>query len=447
MQIDSKQSVSVTTKLSALGIQFISLLEFNTLQLENYINNAVLENPFLILDPPYSDETVPTPARMQDECCHSFYENDAEERDPFRTIKAKPSMDLYDYLSFQLQAVCASPHIKQYAGLLLQYIDTRGRFIVTIDTIAHAHNLPLPPLRKALALLQSLEPAGVGANDLSECLALQLQRNKCQDPNAFVIVNCFLEELARNDLKSIASKMNIPLPQIKRSCAVVRSLNPDPCEDFQDHYNTIYIYPDAYAQYADGFWQIHLSNTIMERLRFCPDLPYDIPAPDGAVTQWLNERQSNAQLLISDIQRRNATIRSLMEYVINYQCGNALNNRSPLQPLTLSDISNTTGLHISTIGRIVKGKVICFPSGCRPLASFLSKHIRNTSVHGVKMALADLVSSEDASKPLSDQQLSDRLAEHGIVVSRRTVTKYREELGFSNAAKRKALQKKGNATL
>ena len=432
----------LSAKLGAPGIQLISLLQCNTLQLDELLRETVLDNPFLSLDP------VDPPAGRRDDYRRHSSRAPNEEKDPydpFQTIAAQQALDLYDHLFIQLDGSQAAPPVKKAAARLILFLDTGGRLISELSVIAAAFDIPPGDLAQALQLIQSFEPAGVGARNLSECLCLQLARRGNDDPYAEEIAQNYLEDLAQKRYAHIAEKLGIGEQQVHQSCRLIRSLDPRPCAAFQRKEPAVYVVPDAQAEYCDGVWNVYCNDHVLDRLHYGAPRSYERLVSDPEAAAWLSEKRREAKSLIHCIQKRQETLMGLLQFLLNYQSDNARDPSQPLRPLLLSDLSRITGLHLSTVSRIVGGKYIAMPYGTRTLQSFFSKRhaASGQSIDEINAAIAALIAAEDRAHPLSDAALCSQLEQSGISIARRTVAKYRENLGIPCAA----MRRKGNSCL
>ena len=426
----------LSAKLGAPRIQLISFLQCNTIQLDELLREAALDNPFLSWD--INESLVNQKNFYRYHSLHTSSE-DSDSYDPFQTVAAQQSLDLYDHLFIQLSVSKAAPSVKKAAARLIPFLDTGGRLITELSVIAAAFGIFVDDLGQALQLIQSFEPAGVGARSLSECLRLQLARMDNDDLYAEEIVQNYLEDLAQKRYAYIAEKLRISEQQVQESCELIRSLNPRPCAAFKRNEPVAYVVPDAWAEYRDGIWNVHLCDNALDHLRYSSSLPYDHLSLDPQAATWLSEKRREARELVLSIQKRQETIISLLQFLLDYQTDNALDPTKPLRPLLLSDLSRITGLHLSTVSRIMSGKYVALDYGTRPLQSFLSKRhaASGQSTDEICVAITKLIAAENPAHPLSDAALCSKLEEAGVSVARRTIAKYREHLGIPSSSVRK----------
>ena len=436
MKIQKSLQPVLSQKLGAQGIQLITFLQCNALQLEELLSDTVLDNPYLTLDP------AEVLRNRKDDRRPSFsppLSENLDLRDPFQNIAAQEALDLYDHLFIQLAVSRAAPQVKKAAARLISYLDTSGRLISSIPVIAAAFDMPVHTLEEALRLIQSFEPAGVGARDLSECLSLQLERLERNDPYAREIVQNHLEDMAKGNDMRIAEKLGTTERQVRQSCKLIRSLNPRPCAAFQRSAPVPYVVPDAWAEFSNGRWNLYLYDDILQRLRYNTPALCKHAEEDREAAAWLDEKKRDAKRIFYCVQKRQETLMNLLQFLLDYQSDNAKDPARPLRPLLLSDVSRAMGIHLSTASRMVQGKCITMAYGTRTLQSFLSKRhaASGQSMDKISVSIADFIAKEDRAHPLSDAMICDRLQKMGVAVARRTVAKYRENLGIPCASMRK----------
>ena len=417
-QLRTEQNI----ELSQQTVQLLSLLPLNGDQLEERIRDAVEENPFLSLEESEEEEN----ARFRRLSRHRVYED--EDYDAAARIKSRArDMDLHSHLALQLRLSRAEEPLKEQALRMLGYLDTHGMLVASTETLAAAFSLSAEELEAALALLQSLEPAGVGARDLAERLTLQLRREDCRDPYAYRILEDHLEDMAAGRTGRIARALGCSTEEVERSFARIRALDPDPCAAFAPAAEPVYVRPDIYARFGEGGWELRMARGLASRLRLC-SYELEVEADDAAAA-WIRSRQQEAAMLVNNLQLHRRTVLAITAYILDVQRQNALDRTQPLQPLRLEDVAAATGFSVSTVSRVVQGKTVAFERGSRPLRSFFSKSHHGHSVDELHRRIRELAA---VSPPLDDTAMAEQLS-----ISRRTVAKYRLELGIPPARNRK----------
>lgn len=417
-QLRTEQS----TELTQQTVQLLSLLPLNGEQLEERIRDAVEENPFLTLEESEEEEN----ARFRRLSRRRTVE-DADYDTLARVESRGRDMDLHSHLALQLRLSRAAEETRDLALRLLAYVDTRGMLVASMETLAAAFSLPEEALEEALALLQSLEPAGVGARSIGERLSLQLRREDCRDPYVYAILEAHLEDMAANRVGRIARSLRCDAEAVERSFACIRALDPDPCAAFERTAEPVYVRPDIYAVFGGRGWELRLARGLASRLRLCS---YELEAEaDDVAAEWMRSRQQEAAMLVSNLQLHRRTVLAIAAHILEVQRENALDERCPLHPLRLEDIAAATGFSVSTVSRVVQGKTVALERGNRPLRSFLSKTHHGRSVDELHRRIRELAAIVP---PLDDAEIGERLS-----IPRRTVAKYRLELGIPPARARK----------
>lgn len=308
-------------------------------------------------------------------------------------------------------------------------------------------------LECALRWVQSMEPGGVGARDLVECLTLQLRQRPRSEVQALAIIVCkqHLELLARRDTKKLLAVTGADEELLKQAQALIKTLEPKPGRQFANAESLIVI-PDVFVQRAGRGWKVLLNADVMPRLRINDMYANAIRQPRGAaraaasngVGAGLNTRLQEARWFMKNIMQRFDTIRRVSQAIVERQKGFLTHGAIAMKPLVLREIADELGLHESTISRVTTAKYMSTPFGTFELKYFFGASLHteaggSASSTAVRALIKQLVSAEDAAKPLSDSQIAQILDEQGIQVARRTVAKYREAMRIAPAKLRRAL--------
>ena len=288
--------------------------------------------------------------------------------------------------------------------------------------------------------LQSLEPPGVGARSLSECLLLQLSRRGGGDPVSMEIAARFLPELGRKHYAAIAQKLGTTVEAVRQAEAVIASLEPHPGRAFQPAETTVYVRPDVFVAELEGELKVVLNEYYLPRVSVNDYYLRLLKNSDEKETKdYLRQKLRQAKWLLDSLERRGSTLRRCAEAALEAQRPFFAGQTQTLAPMTLTTLAEGLELHPSTVSRAVRGKYLQCRQGTYPLRYFFSLPVSGgVSRQAAKQALLALVREEDRRRPYSDQDLCRLLEERGIFLARRTVTKYRLELGLgSSAARRK----------
>jgi RNA polymerase sigma-54 factor len=378
--------------------------------------------------------------------------SDDEELDPIE--RASPGLSLQDHLRQQLLGMRLAPEDAAAVMVLIESLDEDGYLADSLEEIAahlagdddQTREELLDRLRCALQWLHNLQPTGVGARDLSECLSLQLRALPCSEAQRVALRICQgqLEALARRDIKKLVAATGADEDLIKQAQALIVACEPKPGRPFARAEAHI-IVPDVIVQKSSRGWKAVLNPDVMPRLRindlYAQALRQHRHTDSG---QALGARLQEARWFMKNIQQRFDTIQRVSQAIVERQKNFFTHGEIAMKPLVLREIADELGLHESTISRVTTAKYMATPFGTFELKYFFGSSLNteaggNASSTAVRALIKQLVSSEDPAKPLSDSQLSQMLEEQGIQVARRTVAKYREALKIAPANLRKSL--------
>lgn len=348
------------------------------------------------------------------------------------------------HLREQLNFMKDIPHrVRTTIAYLIGNLDDNGYLELSIDEIAETLQTDPGIVEEAHSILQGFDPAGVAARNLTECLLIQ-SKHAADCPSLVPkLISNHLEDIASNRIRKLADRFGASTEDIQAAIQVIKRLNPRPGAAFHAG-ETSYIIPDVLIDKADGRFVIRIQDASAPRLSV--DRYYDRMLKenggDSETRSFLFEKRKSAAFFIKCIEQRRRTLYLVAQTIFETQLPFLQGGTPHLKPLTLKRISAMTGLHESTVSRTVTGKYALTPWGLFALKYFFSAgldtdHGDSASSESVKAKIKEWVSQEDGRKPYSDRQLAVLLANQGIRISRRTVTKYREQLGISSSFKRK----------
>lgn len=442
-------------KLSQQQLQSIELLQLSAMELEAYIQNLAQENPIVEPDEP---QAPPVETGAQDELLsrlrwledndrqNQFYQAVSdEELDPLTWVGTDGGLEetLLSFLSRQLEQLKLDGDTVQLVRYLIFCLDDDGYLRVPLPELADNAGIPLSRLEQALSILRGLEPAGIGAHDLSQCLALQLERIQETGP-ALAIVRDHLDLLAKHRYRAIAAKLDVTQDQVLKAERMIQELDPRPGAVFQRSEQVAYIQPDIFVEEVDG--------RFVARTRRGERPPFHIngyyrqllaQSGDREVRDYLNAKLRQAESVLWAVGQRKSTLLRCAQAVVDHQHEFFRSGPMGLSPLRMADVAQELGLHESTVSRAVREKYLQCSRGVYPLGYFFSRRATAEEEPGglggaaARALLRRLIDGEDKSKPLSDQKLCERMAREGCPISRRTVAKYREEMRLPDASGRK----------
>ena len=411
--------------------QAIELLQFSTYELYQFLQERALENPLIDLVEKHDVPGDQAP---------SIWKVDDENKNPIDFVSSGEK-GMREILIDQARWLNITEKNWNVLRYLILNLDENGYLPLTNNEIATQLNISNEKVEEGIQLLQRMEPAGLGARNLSECLLLQVQRYYPDEKLAKKVITEHLQLLADRKWETIAKKCNVTLEQVKEVYDLIQTLNPRPCTNISNP-SVEYLHPDIIVEEEAGTFHIYLNDSYLPDIQFNSD--YSELLSDK-VPAYVQNQFKNYQWLKNSMEQRRTTILKIMEVIINKQRDFFINGFKSLQPLTLKDVAKEIGMHESTVSRATANKVIQTPKGSFDLRLLFSTKLEGsqgetTSQTKVKVLLEDIIKKEDKYKPLSDQKISDLLKEQGIKISRRTVAKYREELNIPSSSRRKEIK-------
>ncbi|MFD1900317.1 RNA polymerase factor sigma-54 [Enterococcus termitis] len=427
------QKLAMTQQLQ----QSIQILQYNSEELHAYIETKSLENPLIDIQANISHQDFSSSGSRT-------YSN--EENNYLNQIPDSHT-SLFEFLIDQIHLNYRDTHLRTLVLFLVEFIDLNGYLTIDLDEAAEKTGANSIEMLDALTLIQQLDPAGVGARDLRECLMLQVERDDTAPPLAYIVIEEEFDQLANRKWSLIAKKFNVDLSDIQTIFDYIQTLTPSPGSIFEST-SGLYIRPDLTLR-IKGEQLIVLSNKKgVPKLSFQQAYFERMQAvEDKEVQAYIQEKKSEFEWLEKTILQRGDTILRVGREIVKRQRAFFFNEERPLVPMNLKEIAETLDVHESTVSRAVNGKYLETEFGVFELKSFFSHGLSNestgeeTSTSSIKKQLQKLVDDEDKAKPLSDQKIVDLLKEQEIEISRRTVTKYREALGIPASSKRKRYDK------
>ena len=441
-----------TQQLNHQQLMGLKVLQMGTMELEQYLRELTQENPLVDLEPEApapekEDELLQYLQWLEDNDHQNFYCNQLseEELDPLSRVGTDGGLEetLFRFLSRQLYSMDLEEETAETVRYLASCLDERGYLTVSLDELAQSGRIPLSRLERALDILRGLEPAGVGAENLSQCLELQLKRIHEEGP-ALDIVRHHLEALARRHYAAIASRLSLPIEEVKAAAALIRELDPRPGAVFDRAEQAPYILPDLFVEEQEGRY--------LARLRRPGRPPFQIngyyrsllaQSQDPQVADYLRDKLHQAEGVLQAVAQRESTLLRCAQAVVDAQTGFLRQGPQALRPMTMAETAERLELHESTVSRAVRDKYIQCPQGTYPLSYFFSRGATakkgGSQVGGTaaRLMLKQLIDQEDPRSPLSDQKLSGLMTQAGCPISRRTVAKYRGEMNIPDMPGRK----------
>jgi RNA polymerase sigma-54 factor len=467
------QSLVMTPRLQ----QAIKLLQYNTLEMVQHVQEAMLENPTLeaVPDSDGAEPEVPqdlvqkasdTQADLieqrngsegtvevdwekfleqMNEKTHLNGNSGGTIHDDLPPIETNLTYgeSLSDHLLFQLHMVKCGEDERAAAESIIHNLDDRGYLAVTLEELATDLELEVEILEEALELVQSFDPVGCGARNLAECLCIQARVHFPEDSNFERILNGHLANLERRNYAAIAKDLEMDVEDVIEYHKMIQELEPLPGRGFTGD-DARYIVPDIHVEQRNGEWVVTLNEDGMPDLRISRYYQKVLKGASKADKEYLLDKLRGAEFLIKSIHKRRRTIRKVMESILKFQQDFFDHGADRLRPLVLQDVADDVGVHMSTVSRVTTNKYVHTPHGLFELKFFFSAAVKqqaggDMAAQAIKSHIRTLVSEEDPKNPQSDQQIADALKSEGITVARRTVAKYREAMNILPSSKRKQM--------
>ena len=470
-----KQEIKINPRL----YQAMDLLYMPLLDLQQHLKQELMNNPFLeMVEPEEEDDEEegqpeePTNEKANDEIdweeilLNGFdaggRHEEHEEKEYYEPVTVE-TRDLGDHLRDQIQLLELSPRQRLLADEFVGNIDEDGYLACPMEEIYESINdlvrktaeemeqdpLEAPvysreELEQMLAIIQSLDPPGVGARDLRECLLLQLKDAGLEQSVPYRLVRDCFDELINHRWSEISKRFGISPSDVQKAADEIQKLDPKPGIKYSDTGDN-YIIPDLIVEKIDGKYHVFLNDANLPRLKLSKayqEIARDKKKFEGENKEFISNKLNSANWMIQAIEQRRQTMLKVMNFIVDRQREFFEKGVQFLKPLTLREVAEVINMHESTVSRVTNEKFVQTPRGVLPLKFFFSSGLSTTggedvSARGIKAQIEKLVSEEDPKHPLTDQAIVNILKESGVQIARRTVAKYRDQLGVLSARMRK----------
>jgi RNA polymerase sigma-54 factor len=320
--------------------------------------------------------------------------------------------------------------------MIIGNIDDYGYLKSSLEEMSSLTSIPVEGVEVVLKVIQSFHPPGVAARDLRECLLLQLERNGKQNSIEHRIVHDYMEALGRRRLPEIARGLGIPVEDVQESVARIGQLDPRPGRAFLPD-TDVFVSPEIFVQKVDGDFVVTNNNDQIPHLRISTTYKDLMSQADSSteVRDYIRDKIRAGKFLIKSLHQRQQTILNIANEIVKRQREFMDKGVACLKPMTMVQVAEAVGVHETTVSRAVSGKYMQTPQGVFEMKYFFTSGIQTANGEGmsntsVKDLIAEMFRNEDTSKPLSDQEVVERLQEKGVMIARRTVAKYRAELNI-----------------
>lgn len=441
-QLTLKPMLRQELKLTPQLLQSMEILQMNSQELLDYLSRTGEENP--VIEQEESREMLLAYAQLQQKVnwldrgstANSF--SHGELTPPEVQSAESETESLSFFLRDQLDRLNLPKQLAALTHHLAELVDEDG--YLTNDDVKDLAKLKIPAelIAQAVHTIQMLDPAGVGARSLEECLILQLQRMKLSSDAPVLIVQHHLQDLSRKHYGPIQKALGLPLEEILEAEKVIAALDPRPGRAFLPESPVAYIRPDIFIADPDGTLTAIVNEYYLPRITISSYYTRLSKESDEPETHaYLRGKIQQARWLLNAMERRSNTLQRCADAILQAQFPFFSGETSELTPMGLADLARQLGLHMSTVSRATHGKYLQCRQGIFPLRYFFSRSVGGVSRQAIKQQLLQLVKQENPVRPLSDQALANLLSTDSAAVARRTVAKYRMELGIGSSSARK----------
>jgi len=477
LQLKQMHKLVMTTELR----DAIKLLTLSRLELQELVQQKLLENPFLEeangegQEEPEEENLLENKIQREEQSLKSEkYEDQIDFKKLAREVNleefSQPYIDnfetnlnsdyqeeppqlenilaskitLADHLMSQLKLVCSSKEEFEVGCFLIGNLDENGYLATPLNELIKQHNIDPSLAYKAHKLLKNLEPEGIGSQNLQECLLTQIEQKGIKNPLLIEIVTNHLHDLESSNFKAIAEKYQVTEKEVLEVLSIIRTLEPKPARNFGGEV-VKYIIPDIFVVKVDEKYVVYLNDDGLNNFRINPfyrEIFYKKNSGDTATKIYLEQKFKSALWLLKTIRHRQQTIYKVAVSIVNRQKEFFDHGISHLKPMVLRDVARDISLHECTVSRVTSNKYMYTPQGLFELKYFFTSGLTGTegnrySCIAIKNMIKDIISKENKKKPFSDKKIVQLLKEQNIKLARRTITKYREELGILPSGKRK----------
>ncbi len=450
LNLEQTQKLVMTPQLR----QAIKILQFTSLELEEYIEQQIENNPMIeiseedkkVKEEPVEEQKVDWKEYAEDfdnyeYCKEAFHHNSDNDFNYENIIFQNPT--LQDHLLFQFNLTYLEAEFHEIGEYIIDSLDDNGYLRVPVNEIAEHLHQEISAVESVLGIIQTFDPHGVAARDLSECLVIQCRHLGVENENVYAIIESYLDEIASNKYPAFARNLNISTEQVQDICDFLKTLEPKPGRKYASIDNR-YVVPDVVVKKIGNDYYILPNERNTPRLTIRKDYKKMLSSGDenDEAVKFLNDKFNNAMWLIKSIEQRMQTIYKVVEQVVEKQRCFFEYGKKHLKPMTLKEIADEIDVHESTVSRATNGKYVETPAGTFELKYFFSSGVSDDTGDGlasesIKNYIREILDDENPKKPMSDDRITTELAAKGIKISRRTVAKYREDMKIPSSSKRK----------
>lgn len=448
MELRHEIQTAQKLQMSQNQIQSLEVLSMDSTQLREFLQNEYLENPLLEFRGNQDAEHGPSDISSCQEPPLTYgktYEEMVEEEDQRRRDLPDKDPDLLKKnLLYQLPFDRFTSGQWELFHYMTDCLDETGFFTTPLTEVAKYTHQELPVVEAALHTLQQLEPRGIFARDLRECLLLQLEASGRKDSDTWNVVSWHLSDVAKGRISAISRSLSLTTAQVRSCIEQIAQLNPRPMNAFGLH-REAYTVPDIFLRRDQEGWEVELNDRWVEDYQIND---YYIrmmkESQDEELLSYFRAKLERIRMIQNSIRQRRQTILHITKAIVERQKA-FFEGNGPLTPMTMSELAGKLNIHPSTVSRTVKGKYLQYSKGSMAMRELFSTPVSGNSEHtalnaeGIKTLLRSLIQEENKKKPYSDQKLLELLKAKGISISRRAIAQYRDELGIKSSYERRIL--------
>lgn len=441
--MEIKTGISLQTKqvLSQVQMESLNILSMSMTELQEFLQNEEIENPLVEYSSSRQGNDAPVTYREHDRFYNGSTREDNGEGELYQMEDGSPSVE--EMITNQLSWKNLGDTEREIVDFCVHSLEQSGYLLVPAKEIAETLDASIELVEEVLNKLKHLEPRGIFAGGLEECLLLQIEGMDQEEKLAVVIKN-HLKDVAEGKISSISRDMKLTSMEVRKLIHIIKGLNPRPLNGYGEG-RAQYIFPDILLNFQDGQWMVELNDKWTGNVQINDFYVHMMEtAQDEELKGYFEEKLRRARFIMNAVEQRRKTLLGITEGILKRQAGYLL-GQEHLKPMRLEEIAEEMGVHQSTISRAIRDKYLLAPVGCLLIRDLFTTGIltgpgkggEDVSRNAVKAELKRLVEKENKKRPYSDEQLAKLLEEKGMAISRRTVAKYRTELGIGGAFQRR----------
>lgn len=440
--MEIKTDISLQTKqvLSQVQMQSLNILSMSMTELEEFLQNEEIENPLVEYSSGRQEGELPVAYREYDRFYNGASRDGDSRGEIYEADDTEQSVEHMIMMQLPWKTFTEEQH--RIVKFCIHSLDQNGYLTVPLSEIAEALKAEVSEVEYIVSRLKELEPVGIFASSLEECLILQVLGME-QEAALCTIIRNHLQDVADGKVSTISRRLKLSSVEVRKLIHVIRNLNPRPLNGYGGD-RAQYVFPDIILSYQDGQWSVSLNDKWAGNISINEFYVHMMEtAQDEELKNYFEEKLKRARFIMNAVEQRRRTLEGITEGILKRQAGYFL-GKEPLRPMTLEEIAAEREIHKSTVSRAIRDKYILTPAGCLLIRDLFTTGIsaggktgEDVSRNTVKSRLKALVDQEDKKHPCSDEQLAKLLEAEGMAISRRTVAKYRMELGIGGAFARR----------